>query len=223
MPEFTHTCDQWDQKRGHAIETNKDPCRIKDPERIKKKQFLIATKSSKLFIEKGYHQTSLRDISRSTGMTLGNLYQYISKKEDILNLVLMQTHQRVEDLLYSDDFFDEEDPKQSLIRFVKRFIENKNDFSNEIMMSFCESRFLPEEYLRQTRRKEVRSIQKLEQIICTGVRQGIFNAKDPFLAAIMIVNQLVIFTIKHWLFEQKYSEKEINEILEDHIIKTIIA
>ena len=223
MFEFMETSDRKNQKEGWMLKTTRYPYRIKDRERVKKKQSLIAAKSSKLFIEKGFHQTSLRDISRSTGMTMGNLYQYISKKEDILNLVLALTHQRAEDLLYKDEIFDEDDPQQSLRRFVKCFMDNKNHISSEMVMSFCESRFLPEECLKQTRIKEIRGIQKLEQIICAGVQRGIFNTKDPFFAASMIIYQLITFTISNWLFEQKYSEKEVHEMLEDHILKTIIV
>ena len=53
--------------------------RIKNPELVRKKHLLIAKKATKLFIKKGYHQTTMREISKATGMAIGNLYDYISK------------------------------------------------------------------------------------------------------------------------------------------------
>jgi hypothetical protein len=39
------------------------------------------------YAPKGYAQTSIRDISKATGLTIGNLYDYITKKEDVLRTV----------------------------------------------------------------------------------------------------------------------------------------
>ena len=67
--------------------------RIKNPELVRKKHLLIAAKATKLFIKKGFSKTSMRDISNATKITLGNLYSYIKKKEDVLCLVFDLFHQ----------------------------------------------------------------------------------------------------------------------------------
>src|SRR4030081_1846270 len=38
----------------------------------------------RLFKEKGYHATSMRDIANAVGMNKGSLYSYIRSKEDLL-------------------------------------------------------------------------------------------------------------------------------------------
>ncbi len=48
---------------------------------IREKHSHIAEAVAKLFMEKGYHQTSMREIAKATGMGIGNLYEYISKKK----------------------------------------------------------------------------------------------------------------------------------------------
>ena len=40
-----------------------------------------------IFAEKGYHSTSIRDISRETGMSLSGLYYYFTGKEELLFLI----------------------------------------------------------------------------------------------------------------------------------------
>jgi len=42
--------------------------------------------AAKIFAEKGYHSTSIRDISRETGMSLAGLYYYFRSKEELLFL-----------------------------------------------------------------------------------------------------------------------------------------
>ena len=40
--------------------------------------------SAEVFSEKGYHQASIRDISRATGVSLSGLYYYVESKEELL-------------------------------------------------------------------------------------------------------------------------------------------
>ncbi len=43
--------------------------------------------AAKIFAEKGFHSTSIRDISRATGMSLAGLYYYFRTKEELLFLI----------------------------------------------------------------------------------------------------------------------------------------
>src|SRR5260370_13212185 len=48
---------------------------------------LILRTSARIFAEKSYHSTSMRDISRATGVSLAGLYHYCKSKEDVLFLI----------------------------------------------------------------------------------------------------------------------------------------
>ncbi len=43
--------------------------------------------SAKIFAEKGFHRTSVRDIARATRMSLAGLYYYFTTKEELLYLI----------------------------------------------------------------------------------------------------------------------------------------
>ncbi len=47
----------------------------------------ILKTSAKIFAEKGFHHTSMRDISRATKMSLSGLYYYFTTKEELLFLI----------------------------------------------------------------------------------------------------------------------------------------
>jgi AcrR family transcriptional regulator len=51
-----------------------------------KLQAILKT-SAKIFAEKGFHHTSVRDISRATKMSLSGLYYYFTTKEELLYLI----------------------------------------------------------------------------------------------------------------------------------------
>jgi AcrR family transcriptional regulator len=51
-----------------------------------KLEFILRT-ASRIFAEKSYHSTSMRDISRATNVSLAGLYHYCSSKEELLFLI----------------------------------------------------------------------------------------------------------------------------------------
>jgi AcrR family transcriptional regulator len=48
---------------------------------------LILRTSARIFAKKSYHSTSMRDISRATGVSLAGLYHYCKSKEELLFLI----------------------------------------------------------------------------------------------------------------------------------------
>lgn len=58
-----------------------------DLSRYDKKLEHILRTSARIFAEKSYHSTSMRDISRATGVSLAGLYHYCTSKEELLFLI----------------------------------------------------------------------------------------------------------------------------------------
>jgi TetR/AcrR family transcriptional regulator, cholesterol catabolism regulator len=59
----------------------------------------ILRTSARIFAEKSYHSTSMRDISRATGVSLAGLYHYCKSKEELLFLIQDHCFGRVLDRL----------------------------------------------------------------------------------------------------------------------------
>src|SRR3989454_4424526 len=58
-----------------------------DLSRYDQKLELILRTAARIFAEKSYHSTSMRDISRATGVSLAGLYHYCKSNEDLLFLI----------------------------------------------------------------------------------------------------------------------------------------
>src|SRR5438094_4361693 len=56
---------------------------------------LILRTSARIFAEESYHSTSMRDISRATGVSLAGLYHYCKSKEELLFLIQDHSFGRV--------------------------------------------------------------------------------------------------------------------------------
>ncbi|HEY0547798.1 MAG TPA: TetR/AcrR family transcriptional regulator [Pyrinomonadaceae bacterium] len=99
---------------------------------IEEKKGRIEEAAKQLFIKQGFHATSMRDIAGRTGTSLGNLYNYYSTKEAILESIIRR-YQKVIDARLRDMFDEIEEPFQpaSLIKFgrlVKEMVNDHHDF-----------------------------------------------------------------------------------------------
>jgi AcrR family transcriptional regulator len=67
-----------------------------------KLEFILRT-SARIFAEKGYHSTTMRDISRATSVSLAGLYYYCKSKEELLFLIqdncFGRVHERLQERL----------------------------------------------------------------------------------------------------------------------------
>ena len=81
------------QERASQNETSIiPPSAIRHPpsedfSRYDQKLEFILRNAARIFAEKGYHSTSMRDISRETGVSLAGLYYYCRSKEELLFLI----------------------------------------------------------------------------------------------------------------------------------------
>jgi len=198
--------------------------RIKNSELVGKKQLLIAKEAAKLFIEKGYQQTTMREISNATGMAMGNLYDYISKKEDILCLVFDVFHRVVEESAYGPEIMDVDDPLEQIKSYFRVARKNVHEFHDEIVLMYRESRLLPMKQLERSKQIELAQIVKMEKLIRKGVKAGLFKVPDPYFAASMIYFQMTLPALRGWTFQgKKYSQKKIDKLIEDCFLKYIMA
>ncbi len=56
------------------------------------KQEIMDT-AKRLFIKKGFHDTSMRDIAAALNISVGNLTYHYKKKEDLIEAILLEDHQ----------------------------------------------------------------------------------------------------------------------------------
>lgn len=99
---------------------------------IEEKKCRIEEAAKQLFIKRGFHATSMRDIAGRTGTSLGNLYNYYRTKEEILESIIRR-YQKVMDERMRSMFEEVEEPfePESLIKFgglVKEMVNDHHDF-----------------------------------------------------------------------------------------------
>lgn len=188
---------------------------------FKKRQTMIVKKASKLFIKKGYSQTSMRDIANATGINLGNLYHYISGKEDILCIAFNNYHNLIMEFVIKNDILNIKEPKAKLKAVLRQSLEITYDFRNDLLMMYRETRVLPRKFLKNILKKEGEFVKLFEDIIARGVETKAFKVSDPFFAANMLVFQISLYALRSWNLKQ-FTREEFLDMTEETILRAII-
>ena len=80
--------DQWSgEMSDEGICTSVVPTTVKNEELVRTRREQIIRAAIKLFAEKGFHKTTLRELADEAGISHGNIYDYVGSKEDIFFLL----------------------------------------------------------------------------------------------------------------------------------------
>ena len=195
---------------------------IKNSELVREKRLQIAKPASKLFIKKGYFSTTMREISKASGLTIGNLYDYITKKEDILYLVFDVFHSIWVSRLEEEGVFQIEDPVLQLKTAVQKMLELVNTHRNMVLLMYTESKSLPKYFLKIILEKESGLVECFEKILKNGIEKKVFKIEDPFFLANIIVYLLSIEPLRGWNLKKRYKPEEIHDYLIESIFNEVL-
>jgi AcrR family transcriptional regulator len=134
------------QKRVAGQELAAGPA---DRELAEMKQGLIVDRASKVLLEKGFHGTSIRDIATACDMSMGQLYHYISSKDDILYLMHRRSQQMWHQHLADAGFDDMTDSVAKLEHGLRISIRYLSDNRGLMQFLYTESKYLDREHLQQ--------------------------------------------------------------------------
>ncbi len=103
--------------------------------------------AAKVFAARGFHATSMRDLARATGMSLGGMYYYVSGKDDLLFQIQQRSFTAV--LAGAEAIVSEgTDPADRLERFIQQHVTFFAEHMSEMQVLSHEAESLSAE--RQT-------------------------------------------------------------------------
>ena len=186
---------------------------VKNIDLVRKRQNQICRGAMKVFQKKGFHATSMREIAKATGIGLGNLYDYIGKKEDILFLI----HKDILGQLYSrlDQILEKyKNPVEQLVNMIKEIFELDSKLRAEVQFIYTETKSLKKKYLHEILKVESEFVSKIESIIERGIRQGVFFCENPGLLANIVAFNIAILPLRGWNILPRHTKEEtLNDLI----------
>lgn len=191
---------------------NRIKSNIKDKTLINKKRDHIANKSVELFVKKGYHQTTVREIAKASEMSMGALYDYISTKEDILFLVCDYIHTTVSNKL-KNSFIEEKNALENLKVAIGEYYNIIDEIQDYMLLLYQETKSLNKNARKYVFNAELELTGIFENILKQCIKEksiGLKNTEVKLVAQnIMVVGQMWAF--RRWILSR---DNTINSYIE---------
>lgn len=114
---------------------------IKNTVLIEERRERIVQAGIEVFLAKGFHGASTRDVCLRAGMTPGTLYNYVRTKEDILFLICDRAVARYREAI-ATAIEGVPDPRQRLVRAVRAMVEAQAQHRKSILLVLREAHAL---------------------------------------------------------------------------------
>ncbi|MFG6114035.1 TetR/AcrR family transcriptional regulator [Halobacillus sp. MO56] len=193
------------------------PSSIKDQSLVEKRRNQMIKGAVSLFIEKGFHKTTTREIAKASGFSIGTLYEYIRTKEDVLFLVCDSIYERVKDRM--EQVIDTEKKTiDSLIHAVTSYFQLMDDMQDEVVVMYQEVKSLPRDSQEYVLQKEKDMVEMLTQVIRNSISTPMAE-QDVSLIANNIFIQGQMWGFRRWMLQKEftlesYTKRQVHFLLE---------
>ena len=203
VPDTIHT----ERQDGVAIGTREDQVRAA---------------ALRLFKEKGYHATSMRDIANAVGINKGSLYGYIRAKEDLLIPVFERAMgvllEEIEEITADASL----SPTERLKRAIHAHVTAVADNLDVLTVYLSEWRQLATESLATNRRQRERYAALFHNILCDGVASGEFRPMDTGIVMLGMIG-MCNYLFRWYRPEGRLSPDQIADELIDMLMSGVKA
>jgi AcrR family transcriptional regulator len=190
----------------------------KNADLIQKKHQQIVNGACKVFFKKGYHPTTIRDIAHACGMSMGQLYYYISSKDDALFLV----HKHMQNIWYeylkNSDYEQTKDPIQRLIRALHLTLKFMTEHRNLLQFIYSESKYLDKKHLQAVLDIDKKNVIGFWRKMLSEVNKKKSIKGDLNFLASLIAYLLVFLPLRGWTL-RGMSLKQEEVFITDFILK----
>jgi AcrR family transcriptional regulator len=169
-----------------ADQTANIPTTIKNPERVAHRRTELIEVATKLFLERGFHNTSIRDIVRACSFNIASLYMYVSSKEDILYLVAQDLMNNIAREL-GETKLSQASARESLEHGFSSYCRIADRLRRPIRLLYREVGFLPDDRRADVLGTVANVVSFFERIVRQGIETGEFRNVNPRMAALDIM------------------------------------
>jgi TetR/AcrR family transcriptional regulator, cholesterol catabolism regulator len=187
---------------------------IKNKDLVSKRRKQIIAAASKLFFEKGFDQTTMREISRVSGLTMGSLYDYVRSKDDILVLVYKDVIERFRLGLGGNEQTDLDVNPESLEIILHRSMKQMYKLSKAVQLLYRESWSRRKNVHLQMREIDRTHVENFTKLLLDGQQKGFFQVKNPSVTADLILLLIALPAIREWSLSHIDQEEVIDTVSE---------
>jgi AcrR family transcriptional regulator len=182
------------------------------------RQAEILAAAGRLFSERSYHGTSVRDLAEALHVQSGSLYTHITSKEELLWRIVQEVDNRV--VASAEAVPQELSPEEQIKQIVHRQLVLTKEALPYMTVYLQEWKSLRAELKEQSKTARRVYQTRLQKVIEAGVEQGIFCVEDSRLATMFIIT--VLSAAFQWFHsEGPLSLEELSEQYTTYILRAL--
>jgi AcrR family transcriptional regulator len=186
------------------------PTQVKNKALVAQRRRQIVDASVNLFIEKGFHKTTTRQIAKASGISIGSLYEYIATKEDVLYLVCDAIHAEIERGV-ADALKRARNGRNPLAEVIREYFMVCHRMNDHILLIYQETQSLPNKYQRVVLENEIRITGIFTGVLARLIESGDLPRISPRQLDLVAHNISVLghmWTFRRWFLANHYSIDE---------------
>jgi TetR/AcrR family transcriptional regulator, cholesterol catabolism regulator len=183
------------------------PTQVKDADLVERRRRQIADAAVQLFIEKGFHKTTTREIARAAEISIGSLYEYFTCKEDILYLVCEFIHSEMEQGVASA-MAKTSGGRDALAKVIREYFMVCHRMSDSILMIYQQTQSLPSQWQKRVLENELRITGLLVGVLARLSESGELPHLDERSIELTAHNIVILghmWTFRRWFLAKHYS------------------
>ena len=182
----------------------------------------IAKSVAPLFVRKGYGQTSIREIAKACGMSMGHLYYYIGGKEDVLQIMMdYDLHfyvNLVKKIISSSRYLS---PTEALVTVIDQFFRATDAASDFTLFFYQETKNLQPDARKIIMDRERSLVLEFEKLLGRGCQAGEFQIDNIPLFANNIVITGHMWALRRWMLGRICSLDEYIQSQTEYLLRSI--
>lgn len=198
---------------------------VKDERLVKKRRDEMIKGAVSLFKKKGFHRTTTREIARESGFSIGTLYEYIRKKEDILYLVCDSIYDRVHTKYEQSTDIEPGTLDDGLKQGIRNYFRVVDELQDEFLVMYQESKSLTKEALPYVLQKELDMTFMIEEMLTRCVENGQFALTKEQIRLlshnIVVLGQMWAF--RRWVIQKMFTLEEYADMQMDLLLHGVLG
>lgn len=181
----------------------------------RRKQIIVA--ATKLFASQGFFRTTVKDIAGLAGTSPGLIYQYVSDKEDILLLVLLEVVDA-----YAREIpkaiGETSDPLERLLLAFAEYCRVVDRYRAATVLAYRSTKSLSPERREIIKQREIETNGLFSDIVVECIKSGAIRPVNVDVVTYQIVMTAHAWALKSWHFKanltlEQYIESNIDILL----------
>jgi AcrR family transcriptional regulator len=186
------------------------PSTAKDVDLIESKHQQIVDGACRILFKKGYHSTTIREIAVACGMSMGQLYHYISSKDDVLFLIYKQMQMLWYEHLVRSGVEEIEDSQERLTKAVRLTLEFALKHKGLFLFLYTETKYLGKRHLRVVLEMDNKTVVGFWRRLLKDVNEAKGIQGDLDFLANLVSYLMVFLPLRGWNLKEKVSGKHLD-------------